>query len=275
MPHNAPAHRADPALTLLRSPLLAGAPHAFTTRRAGCSSPPFDSLNFGNPSELAPHDRDPPANIRANLRAVAAAIDPPAGVQRTILEVHQVHGGEVRTVRAGDHPPTGPTPRADAIVTDDPTLFAAVRVADCAPVLLASHDGRIVAAVHAGWRGVIARVAANAVAAMRGLGARDIRAAVGPCIGPEEFEVGPEVAAEFSRAFGADRPIARPAPERGPGKTLIDLKLALRTQLEAESISAIDVLPHCTVRDADLFFSHRRDKGITGRMIGIIGPRAG
>jgi YfiH family protein len=165
--------------------------------------------------------------------------------------------------------------QADAIVLADPRRLAAVRVADCTSVLIASGDGRVVAAVHAGWRGVVGNIAGAAVAAMREMGARvdGMTAAVGPCIGAEAFEVGPEVAAEFERVFGVGTPHVRPVGAEG--KAMVDLKGALREQVVAAGVasSRVEVLPHCTVRDHKDFFSHRREKGVTGRMVGIIGPR--
>lgn len=264
---------------LLTSGLIP-APHAFTTRIGGVSARPFDTLNFGNPSELPPGiARDPRANIEANFRRVLNCIGCTA---RRIVQVHQVHGADVVVARRAELPESSDpidwgSVKADAIVTGDPALALAVRVADCCPVLLASGDGRVVAAVHAGWRGVVGGVASAALAEMRRLGAAEITAAVGPCISAENFEVGPEVVQEFARAFGDVAGIVHPHSSplaAAAGKSLIDLKEALRRRLSGEGVSRIDVLPHCTVRDADLFFSHRRDRGTTGRMIGIIGPVA-
>ena len=104
---------------------------------------------------------------------------------------------------------------------------------------------------------------------MRGLGATRIVAAVGPCISVEHFEIGPEVAAEFRRVFGAGTLTIR---ERGNARPMADLKLAIRLQLEAAGVADIDVLSHCTHADRDLFFSHRRDQIRSGRMVGVIGP---
>jgi YfiH family protein len=240
-----------------------GVPHAFSTRAGGVSAGPYESLNFGSPMEIEGEGgRDPAANIRENYRRLLDA----AGLAgRTLLEVHQVHGCAVFT----GPPAPGPAPRADAIVTGDPALAAAVRTADCAPVLLASGDGRTVGAVHAGWRGAVAGVAAAAVEQMRARGARGIFAAIGPCIGPESFEVGAEVAAEFRRVFG-EGPL-RPHPEGG--KSFIDLRAAIAHQLRAAGVDQIDLDTHCTVRDAHLFFSHRRERGLTGRMASVIGAR--
>ncbi|MCW5769869.1 MAG: peptidoglycan editing factor PgeF [Phycisphaeraceae bacterium] len=269
---------------LLHSEALAalGVPHAFSTRIGGYSVGPFSSLNFGNPGDLEPDRRDPPSNIAANTRLVLDAL---AASNREVVQVHQVHGPEVRIVRTGGptHDPewNGNDTKADAIVTDDPTRILAIRIADCAPVLLSTIDGRIVAAVHAGWRGVIAGVAPRAVHAMRSLTSNpttEVIAAIGPCIGFHAFEVGPEVAAEFTRAFGDATPHVRPR-ETHPGKFLVDLKGALCEQLNRAGVPIVDLLPHCTATSTDpatgtpLFFSHRRDHGLTGRMVGMIGPR--
>jgi YfiH family protein len=163
-------------------------------------------------------------------------------------------------------------------VTDDAERVLAVRTADCAPILLASRDGRVAAAVHAGWRGVIARVVPVAVEAMKRLAPESCRtglaAAIGPCIGPGRFEVGPEVVAEFVRVFGARTTHARSADRPGePGR--VDLKGAIAEQLVTAGLKAadIDVLPHCTASDPAFFFSHRRERGRTGRMVALVAPR--
>ena len=144
------------------------------------------------------------------------------------MRVHQVHGARVLRAVRGEHFEN--SSKADAIVTDDPQRIASVRVADCVPVLLATPDGRTVAAIHAGWRGVVAGVA---VAALQELlepdepmttqsavavshpqpmpaeprGADHVLAAIGPCIGLDAFEVGPEVIADFRRCFGDGAPL--------------------------------------------------------------------
>ncbi len=263
---------APQAPVLLRSSLLAHVPHAFSTRCGGVSAGCFASLNFGNPSDLPTDQRDPAANIQQNWSRVAAAIDAPS---RAIAQVHQVHGGDVITLRAGDDPALtpapSPTPKADAIVTDAPGLLAAVRVADCAPVLLASSDGRAVAAIHAGWRGVIADVAPRALAALRTIHPNTpILAAVGPCISFGAFEVGPEVLAAFEARFGTDPTILRAGPN---GKGHVDLRAALRRQLLEAGVADVDTLPGCTMSEPDRFFSHRGQKGLTGRMVAVIGPK--
>ncbi len=281
---------------LLFSPLLHShnIPHAFTTRVGGVSAGPFDSLNFGNPMDLPPSQpRDPVENIRANFKRVQHET---GLASREVVEVFQIHSALARTFRAGDPsrerrpalPHEAPGEifdfKADAIVTDDAARALAVRVADCCPILLASGDGKVVAAVHAGWRGVVGNIITVAVKAMRELGDRRgtpippdiILAAIGPCIGPEQFEVGPEVLAEFRAAFGDAAPILPHTTREGlaAGKGFVDVKRALQLQLSTLGVGAVDVIEGCTASDARYFFSHRRDKGVTGRMIGIIGPAA-
>ncbi len=260
---------------LLYSPELfaRGVPHAFTTRLGGSSPPPFDSLNFGNPSDLPADRRDPRERIARHWGLVLGAL---GATGRELVEVHQVHAGDVLTVRAGApahaRTPQGSSTRADAIVTDDPARAIAVRVADCAPVLLASGDGRCVAAVHAGWKGVIAGVAPAAVRAMRAIGREADVACIGPCIGPGALEVGPEVAQVYRTTFAGSPALDRIVRPGAGDRSFIDLRAALREQLTREGVGAIDDVDLCTHARADLFFSHRRERGITGRMAAIITP---
>lgn len=260
-----------------------GVSHAFSTRRGGVSAGIFDSLNFGNPSDLPREQRDPPSNIDRNLAILVEAAGVELREQREIVQVYQVHGAKAHVVRAGTPThPDSPDPitgesrdtKADAIVTDDPVRVLCVRTADCTPILLASGDGRVVGAVHAGWRGVIAGVAARALEAMRSLGATNIHAVIGPCISQAHFEVGPEVVREFATAFGADSPCRVVDAANPQSKGFIDLQAALRMQLAAAGVRAIETINLCTVARSDLFFSHRRDNGRTGRMASIIAPRA-
>ncbi|MGH7179814.1 MAG: peptidoglycan editing factor PgeF, partial [Tepidisphaeraceae bacterium] len=208
-----------------------GVPHAFTTRLGGVSSGPFASLNLGNPSGELKDDAD---LIAQNYHRVHSAI---GCARHTRAWVHQVHGGEV--VRMGrDSPNAAP---ADAMITDEPQTLLAVRTADCAPILLASDDGRIVAAIHAGWRGVVARIVENTIRTMHFEPAQ-LTAAVGPCIGLDAFEVGTEVIDAFRRDLGSDAPVR---------SRHVDLREALRMQLLRAGVRSdrIDVSDRCTVRD--------------------------
>jgi YfiH family protein len=289
--------------TVLRSAPLdgVGVPHAFATRKGGVSGRQFESLNFGNPGELGGAERDPAGNIAENFRRLLAA----AGCAgRELVEVHQVHGAGVlvfRDSRSTDFAEPKSVARewvkADAIVTDDARLALAVRVADCAPVLIASRDGGVVAAVHAGWRGTVMGVVPAAIEEMRKLGAADLVAAVGPCIGVDAFEVGPEVAGEFERVLGdagtGGRPPRRtqaasgtekPGPgsagadsliRRGQGdRWHVDLAGAIAAQLAAAGVAEVDLSGRCTVSEPEWFFSHRRDGVRSGRMAAVIGCRS-
>jgi len=220
------------------------------------SPPPFDSLNLGNPSgtdEVDDYER-----IYENYRKLQRAI---GRAQHERIWVHQVHGGDVMRAPC----PSGA--KADALVCDDPSKLIAVRVADCVPILVAAADGKVVAAIHSGWRGVIAGVVRNAIEAMR-VRPEKMIAAIGPCIGFDAFEVGGEVLDAFTDCFGNHAPIRR----REDGKGHVDLRRAVETQLCQTGIPAdrIDTTNRCTFRDSEEFFSHRRDKGITGRMAALI-----
>lgn len=253
-----------------RSPRLhrVGVLHGFSTRIGGISEGPFSSMNLGNPNGVAVQDSID--NIAANYRRLHDAI---GASHRRRLFVHQVHGDVVESAEEGA--PFDCHRKADAIVTTDPTTVAAVRTADCVPVLLATADGHGVAAVHAGWRGVVGGVVLRAVEKLRTAG-RDtlpLVAAIGPSISFDAFEVGPEVAAEFERVFAGEAPaLIRPTPNKA--KAMVDLRGALRRQLQAIGVETddIDISDRCTVRDQDEFFSHRRDNGVTGRMAALIGP---
>ena len=251
------------------SPLLQrlGVPHAFSTRLGGISRKPFDSMNLGNPNGCEIQDlRD---NIRRNYRLLQEA----AGfADRELLYLHQVHGSHV--VRVARERPHDNNLKGDALVSDDPSRVLSVRIADCVPVLLSSDDGKLVAAVHAGWRGVIAGVVLAGLEEMNrssDVPAERIVAAIGPSISIAAFEVGAEVIAEFEKCFGPAGPFRR----RPDGKGNVDLRESLFRQLRAAGVpeNEIDTTDRCTFSHAEEFFSHRRDKGITGRMAAIIAPR--
>jgi YfiH family protein len=245
----------------------AAVPHAFSTRVGGVSPAPFDSLNLGISRDS--QVKDSRENILENYRRLAVAIGC-AGRERCWAS--QVHGAEVRVARGGATFESGAC--ADALVSDDPARLVSVKYADCVPILLASGDGRVAAAVHAGWRGVVAGVLPAAVRRVMELAGRDMAdvvAAVGPCIGYENFEVGSEVLAEFEQVFRAAPPLRR----KDSGKGHVDLKEAVRRQLVGVGVSdgRIDVSDHCTVGRPAEYFSHRRDGVATGRMAAVIGVR--
>lgn len=250
----------------IQSTLLAraGVRHGFSTRIGGVGRGAFESLNVGNPQGAI---RDADANIEENYRRLFEAVGL-AG--RRLCRVHQVHGREVVTLRKGDEPPAGK--QADALLTDDPALVVSVRTADCVPILVTEKSGRLVAAVHAGWRGMVAGILPECLSALhhQGIGKEDMILAIGPCIGAEAFEVGEEVVAEFVRALGGDAPVIRVEG----CKPHVDLGRAAFLQARGYGLmeEQIDHADLCTVRDERLFFSHRRDAGLTGRMAAVISP---
>lgn len=250
------------------SPLLmqAGVPHGFSTRVGGISSAPFDSLNLGNPQGA--EVQDDWNRIAENYRRFQNAIG--AG-GRERCWVHQVHGGDVVVVRRDHEFSQGA--RADALLSDDPNRLLSIRVADCVPILIATNDGRVVAAVHAGWRGVIAGVVPNAIREIRRFSDQPLLAAIGPCISQPSFEVGAEVLDQFEEKFSVEPELVQ---RNGNGKGHVDLPGAVKLQLYGAGVTTdrVDALDCCTYRDAQEFFSHRREKGLTGRMAALIAAKA-
>lgn len=226
-----------------RSPLLAsqGIPHVFSTRALG----------------RGPRERE------LERLALAAGLD---GAR--VLTVKQVHGAHVLVVGPAALPE--PHEEADGLVSERADVLVGVHTADCVPVLLARADGRRVAAVHAGWRGLVAGVIPRALAE---LGPGRISAAVGACLSCAHFEVGPEVVAAFERA-GLGSAIHAAPGERAH----IDLRAAAAWQLAAGGVELAETSDRCTYAHAAEFHSHRRDvthggQGRTGRMSALIAAR--
>jgi polyphenol oxidase len=265
---------------LLQSAALAHVPHAFTTRQGGMSQGPYASLNFGSPNTLPPDERDTRSNIEANIQLVLQALH---CERRTLSQLHQVHGSQVvhvsPTARDDGMPPDryGTCVQGDALFTTDPTALVGVRIADCAPVLLATADGSAVAAIHAGWRGLVAGVVQRTARALQASApGLPVVAAIGPCLGALASEMGEDVAQQIleatERCAGhAHGVLLAQRSERG--RPLIDLVRAITLHLHASGVATVDISCHaCTASDASRFFSHRRDAGHTGRMLALIGP---
>jgi polyphenol oxidase len=240
----------------------AGVRHGFSTRRGGVSSGRFASLNLGGSWG------DDPDAVAENLRLLSAEAGfDPAG----LCQVAQVHGRRVIEMTA----PERRRQEADGMVTAA-GLTLGVLSADCVSLLLGDGRGRV-AAAHAGWRGTAACMAGEAVRALAALGARpdEVRAALGPSIGPCCFEVGDDVD-DVAATFRALVPPAAPPAAPG-GRPHVDLYLVNRTQLLAAGVRPehIEDRPPCTVCDPDLYFSYRRDgAGIGQHLAFITGGRA-
>jgi YfiH family protein len=220
---------------------------AFTSREGGVSEGPYASLNLGVATA------DEPDRVLENRRRAVAAIggDPATGAM-----AYQVHGATVLKPEPLGIDQLVERPRCDGLWTDEPDRTLMLLTADCLPIALA-RDGAV-AILHAGWRGLLAGIAEAGVVALGG----EVRAVVGPGIGPCCYEVGDEVAAPFRERFGHD-------VVRG-GK--LDLWTAAERALGgAGSVDRVDL---CTSCNPDRFFSHRRDRGVTGRQ-GVVARVAG
>ena len=224
--------------------------HGFPERGGGVSTGARASLNLGK------RWGDDETLVEENRRLLAKHV----GYDPEQLQItRHVHGTNVWKV--GE---TLPDPAEfDGLVCDRPGPVLGAFAADCIPLLFADPEARVIGAAHAGWRGTVGGVANNVVARMTASGARPerIRVALGPSIGPCCFEVGPEVVAQFRETFG-DVPGMVVA---GPHKDHIDLRVAMRAQLERAGIlpAHIDDRPPCTRCHGDRFFSYRRD-GLDG-----------
>ncbi len=241
------------------SPLLSSIPgvsHRFFGRIGGTSPHPFNALNTSHDVD------DAPARVDENLARVRFQL----GVAKDALfTVKQVHGAKVVVVDAAADALELRTTSADGLLTRSPGLAVGVRTADCAPLLLATDDASAVVAVHAGWRGAVGGVIEAALATLNADPAHVV-AAVGPCIGPRSFEVGPEVVNQASAVVDVAGLVLP-----GPGdRSFIDLAGLCRRILERAGVQRVDVVGGCTVEQAALYFSHRRDQGHTGRQMSAI-----
>jgi polyphenol oxidase len=261
-PARARIHRRA-SLDVLSWPALeqAGLDAIVTTRHGGVSSGPYASLNLGL------HVGDEADLVLENRRRAAAVLGAAPG---DVVWAAQPHGPVAAVVTAADRgrgafsgPGAGPggrlaVPDADALVTADPAAVLAILVADCVPIVLHDPVARVLACVHAGWRGTVARVTDAALAAMASLGARpaDVRAGVGPAIGPDRYQVGDDVAGPVRETLGGDADrVLRPD---GTGRWLLDLPGANALLLAAAGVPAGQIYPAAEQTGGDgPFFSHR------------------
>jgi YfiH family protein len=231
-------------------PAPAGVRALVTTRVGGHSAPPFDSCNLGD------HVGDDPDVVAANRARLEAAL----GGAGPVLWLRQVHGaGVVDAAR------WRPGHEADAVRCDRPGPVCAVLTADCLPVLLCDRDGSVVAAAHAGWRGLAAGVLEAAVAAL-GTAPERVLAWLGPAIGPVAYEVDATVRDAF---VGPDPGAADAFTSTRPGHWRADLYGLARRRLARAGVGAVYGGGLCTASDTGRFYSYRRD-GVTGRMASLV-----
>jgi len=260
--------------------------HGFSTRPGGASRiQEKPALNLGF-TEWDERER-----VAKNREKFVAAI---GARKMPLVTLRQFHSDAIHLAVA----PCAETPGADALITNTPGLLLGVQTADCVPILLADTKRRVVAAIHAGWRGTLARIVVKTLGRMRmefGTRASDVVAAIGPAIGQSCYEVGAEVAQAFANQFqpAADwfeGPFAQladgvdplwlpwltmmpPGHVPPPPRVQLDLRAANRWQLIDAGVPEkhINVNDLCTACSADLLFSYRREGAKTGRMMAVIG----
>ncbi len=238
--------------------------HAFCARRGGVSEGAFASLN------MAASQGDEEARVRENWGILSRSFQIP---ERSFLLLDQVHRDGVLVIREDSLPERGaPAPAYDACVTNLPGVALCIRTADCVPVLLLDPARRVIGAVHAGWGGTALQITAKVIDVMaREFGCRpgEILAAVGPSIGPCCYGVDERVYLAMCDHPGAERFFSTAGP---PGKWRLDLPQANRCQLLARGVQGenIEASGCCTSCREELFFSHRRDRGKTGRQVNWI-----
>lgn len=231
---------------------LAGVRHGFFTREGGVSGGIYASLNCGLGSN---DERDAVIENRARVaRHLGSTLD-------AVVTVHQCHSADAVIIDGPlTGPLTGPLPKADAIVTRIPGLVVGALAADCAPVLFADAEARVVAATHAGWRGAVGGIIEATIAAMERVGGHRsrIRAAIGPCINQAAYEVGPEFEADL---------LARDATNSGyfraftiGGRAHFDLPGYIGGRLTRAGIASVEYQSACTSAKESTFFSYRRSQ---------------
>lgn len=236
--------------------------HGIYTRQGGVSPEPWSSLNLGGTVG------DERAHVVENRRRIFSSINRPV---ESIFDVWQVHSTSVictRSPRSLD----APHQPADAILTDRPEITLFMRFADCVPVLLFDPVQHVCGIVHAGWKGTVDKIVLAAIRAMAeeyGCAPQNILAGIGPSICPEHYEIGPEVVEKARAAFSGDAPLVLTSYNN---RTVFDLWTANRLLLLESGVGEdhIQVAGMCTQSNMQDWFSHRGEKGKTGRFGALI-----
>ncbi len=238
--------------------------HGILTRRGGVSPAPWDSLNVGaTVGDEREHVRE---NRLRSFAALGRRMD-------SLFDVWQVHSADV-VFAEGPRPPEVDHHKADVIFTDRPEVTLYMRFADCVPILLHDPKKKVVGIAHAGWMGTVRGTCTAALKAMRehyGSKPEDIQAAIGPSIGVDHYEVGPDVIQQVERAFNGQ---GRSLIEMHGQKTHLDLWAANKLQLEQAGVRQIEVAGICTACHLEDWYSHRAEKGKTGRFGALIALQA-
>lgn len=235
--------------------------HAIFTRQGGLSPEPWNSLNVGG-TVGDEHERVAENRLRA-FRALGR--DP-----RSMFDVWQVHSADV-VIANTPHFSRPPEFKADAILTDRPDVTLFMRFADCVPILLHDPQKGIVGIVHAGWQGTVKKVLKETIRSMQaayGSNPADVLAAIGPSIGPDHYEIGPDVVERVRASFNGH---AQALLHTHAGRVHFDLWAANRLTLEQAGVGQVEVAGLCTACLPNDWYSHRAEKGKTGRFGALVG----
>jgi YfiH family protein len=257
MEQDRPTMNADHGLSWIL-PDWPAPPHVksyMTTRIGGVSQGPYTSLNLGN------HVGDDNQHVLQNRARLTSLFNLPSEP----IWLNQVHGTRVLQLPLNKSSDADSLPQADGSFSRQPNHVCAVMTADCLPVLLCDSQGTVVAAAHAGWRGLAAGVLENTITAMA-TAPQSLLAWLGPAIGPEAFEVGVDVVTVFTQQHPETRGAFR---QISADHWLADIYALARLRLQRAGVTQISGGGFCTYGDADRFYSYRRDK-ITGRMAALI-----
>lgn len=233
-----------------------------TTRIGGCSLAPYDDGSGQGGLNLGDHVADDAESVQRNRQRLGE-LCPSEPVW-----LKQVHGTRVVNATEVNTATVHGVPEADASFSTQAGVVCAILTADCMPVLFCDQHGSVVAAAHAGWRGLSLGVLENTVATMREQGATDVMAWMGPAIGPQKFEVGEDVVEAFTHLGAVAKSAFIPISDRS-GKFLANLPLLVKCILNKQEVMHISGGTDCTVSDEQRFYSFRRD-AITGRMASLI-----
>ncbi|MEC2160220.1 peptidoglycan editing factor PgeF [Virgibacillus halodenitrificans] len=238
----------------------------FTTKNRGVSSPPYSTLNCGL------HVKDEPSSVLENRKLLADELSVPI---QTWVAGEQVHGAKVAMVSKKDRGKGAETMETslndvDGLITNDREVLCTAFFADCVPLFFFDPKKELVGIAHAGWKGTVKGIAGSMVEGFRELGSNpaDLLIAIGPSISQTNFEVDIKVVENIDHKYQS-----KVTKHLNNGKFLVDLKkLNLEILLQyGVPRNNIEVTKYCTFEDKNLFFSHRRDGGKTGRMLGFIG----
>lgn len=232
--------------------------HGIFSRKGGVSPSPWKSLNLGGTVG------DDPANVRENMSRLLNV----SGFKfEQLVQVRQIHSAKV--IRADG--PMNASEEGDAITTDSPGLLLLMRFADCVPVLFLDPENKAIAIAHAGWKGTLKGVVSEVVRTMKskfGTSPSQVRVGIGPSIGPNRYQVGSDVIKETKQIFPEEY---HQVLSEDSGCVKLDLWKANEIHLRKMGVDQIEIAGICTGSDPASWYSHRAEKGKTGRFAAVIG----